>query len=280
MKQYEELEFTDDFMFCKVLTSNPHLCHELLELIIGKKVGDFVRLDKQQPIEITADGKGIRFDVYGEDDCDTVFDCEMQAAENRNLPKRTRYYQGMIDLNLIERGADYNELKKSYIIFICPFDAFGKGLHKYTFKNQCIEEPSLALGDESTKIFLCAGGNTDDVSDEMKDFLDYLAGKKGVSRFVRALEEAVQKARNHEEWRLEYMTLLMRDQEMIKKGRAEGRAEGRKEGRAEGLAEGKQLLANAIRRLQDGETAEQLIASGLDSDTVELALTFKFQTTV
>lgn len=64
------------------------------------------------------------------------------------------------------------------------------------------------------------------------------------------------------------MTLLMRDQEMIKKGREEG------------LAEGKQLLANAIRRLQDGETAEQLIASGLDSDTVELALTFKFQTTV
>ena len=33
----------------------------------------------------------------------------------------------------------------------------------------------------------------------------------------------VQKARNHEEWRLEYMTLLMRDQEMIRRGREEGR---------------------------------------------------------
>ena len=29
----------------------------------------------------------------------------------------------------------------------------------------------------------------------------------------------VQKARDHEEWRLEYMTLLMRDQEMIRRGR-------------------------------------------------------------
>ena len=59
----------------------------------------------------------------------------------------------MIDLNLIERGADYNDLRKNYIIFICPFDV--------------------------------------------------------------------------EEWRLEYMTLLMRDQEMIRRGREEGLQAGR-----------------------------------------------------
>ena len=157
-KNYEELDFTDDFMFCKVLTNNPELCHELLELVIGKKVGKFTRLDKQKPIEITADGKGIRFDVYSEDEQDIVYDCEMQTSGNDNLPKRTRYYQGMIDLNLIERGADYSELKKSYIIFICTFDVFGQGLHKYTFRNYCEEFPPLELDDESTKIFLCAGG--------------------------------------------------------------------------------------------------------------------------
>ena len=37
MKEYEELNFTDDFMFCKVMTNNPDLCHELLELIIGHR---------------------------------------------------------------------------------------------------------------------------------------------------------------------------------------------------------------------------------------------------
>ena len=101
-KNYEELDFTDDFMFCKVLTNNPELCHELLELVIGKKVGKFTRLDKQKPIEITADGKGIRFDVYSEDEQDIVYDCEMQTSCNDNLPKSTIYYHGMIDLNLIE----------------------------------------------------------------------------------------------------------------------------------------------------------------------------------
>lgn len=147
----------------------------------------------------------------------------MQVSQKSNFPKRMRYYQGMIDLNLIERGADYNDLRKSYIIFICPFDVFEKGLHKYTFENQCIEMPELKLDDETRKIFLCAGGTADDVSDDMKDFLDWLIGKQGKSELVKALDNAVQKARNHEEWRLKYMTLLMRDQEMIRRGREEGR---------------------------------------------------------
>ena len=78
------------------------------------------------------------------------------------------------------------------------------------------------LGDESTKIFLCAGGDANDVSDDMKEFLEWLTtGKTGQCELVNNLDHAIQKARDHEEWRLEYMTLLMRDQEMMKKGRNE-----------------------------------------------------------
>ncbi len=38
------------------------------------------------------------------------------------------YYQGMIDLNILEKGEDYRNLKKSYVIFICTFDQYGKGV--------------------------------------------------------------------------------------------------------------------------------------------------------
>lgn len=38
--------------------------------------------------------------------------------------------------------------------------------------------------------------------------------RKGKSEFVNRLDEAVQKTRNHEEWRMECMTLLMRDNKM------------------------------------------------------------------
>lgn len=57
--------------------------------------------------------------------------------------------------------------------------------------------------------------------------LDWMVNKrKGKSKFVQRLDEAVQKARNHEEWRMEYMTLLMRDNKMREEGRVEGRIEG------------------------------------------------------
>ena len=38
-KRYEELTFTDDFMFCKVLQNNPDICKELTELILEKNRG-------------------------------------------------------------------------------------------------------------------------------------------------------------------------------------------------------------------------------------------------
>ena len=62
----------------------------------------------------------------------------------------------------------------------------------------------------------------------MKEFLDWMENKrKGKSRFVKRLDEAVQKARNHEEWRMEYMTLLMRDNKMRMEGRQQGLQQGR-----------------------------------------------------
>lgn len=110
-KKYEELDFTDDFFFCKILMKNKRLCKELLELILKIKIEKIVFSMEQKPIEITADGKGVRLDVYVEDDEKTIYDIEMQPTMKKNLPKRSRYYQGMIDLNLIERGANYKELK-------------------------------------------------------------------------------------------------------------------------------------------------------------------------
>ena len=136
-KNYSELSFTDDFMFCKVLVSHPNLCKELLELLLGIEIRKIEMAESQKTIEMTYDGKGIRFDVYTEDEKNTVYDIEMQTTSQKDLPKRSRYYQGMVDLNLIERGAKFKQLKNSYIIFICLDDPFGYNLPIYTFRNYC-----------------------------------------------------------------------------------------------------------------------------------------------
>ena len=220
-KKYEELDFTDNFFFCKILMKNKKLCIELLEMILKIKIKDIVFIAEQKPIEITVDGRGVRLDVYVEDEAKTVYDIEMQPTMQPNLSKRSRYYQGMIDLNLIERGADFTELKKSYVIFICLKDPFDKGLHVYTFENRCKEIPDLKLGDETTKVFVNAAGTAEDISNEMKDFLDYLEGKGTKSDFARRIDEEVSRARTHVEWRVEYMSLILRDHEKREDGRQE-----------------------------------------------------------
>lgn len=70
--------------------------------------------------------------------------------------KRSRYYQGTVDLNMISSGAGYDELKTSYIIFINTFDLFGKGFPKYTFENICQESSDLHLDDGTVKVFINA----------------------------------------------------------------------------------------------------------------------------
>lgn len=56
--------------------------------------------------DITSDGKSMRLDVYvkdGDGVTVTVYDLEIQTTSQDDLPQRLRYYQGMIDLSLIEK---------------------------------------------------------------------------------------------------------------------------------------------------------------------------------
>lgn len=219
---WESLGIDNDFMFGKVM-QDAELCKGLLQRILPDLEIDHLEYpEAQKAIRPDADAKSVRLDVYVRDGKGTVYDIEMQMADTKELPKRSRYYQSMIDLQMIDKGEAYKKLKPGYIIFICPFDSFEKGRHIYTFANICKEDNSIFLQDGVVKIFLNAKGNRDDISRELKAFLDYVAGKESEDDFVKKLTEAVKEARKNREWRREYMTLLMRDQENIEKGQSVG----------------------------------------------------------
>ena len=267
-KTYEELDFTDDFLFCKIMYENPEVCRELVSLILGKKVSTVHYPEKQKVIELTADGKGVRLDVYLEDDESTVYDIEMQTTVNGSLPKRTRYYQGMLDLNLISRGADYEELKSNYVIFICTRDPFHLGKCKYTFTNRCEEYPELELKDGSIKVFLNASGDFHGLSEELKNLMSYISKGDIRGEFVKRLDSEVRKAKTHEEWRTEYMTLLMRDKQKYNEGLSEGISIGREEG----INEGQDFLFSAINAVRKGATEDDLRRQGFSDKTIQYAL--------
>ncbi|MDY4893180.1 MAG: Rpn family recombination-promoting nuclease/putative transposase [Agathobacter sp.] len=193
-KEYRELCFTDNFMFCKVVGNNEELCRHMLELILGKSIRKVEINTAEKVIDLTPEAKSIRMDVYLDDDENTVYDLEMQTSAKKNLPKRLRYYQGVIDLNLIEKGDDYDQLPESVIIFICTFDYFGKKLPFYVFENRCEAMPELLLGDATKKIFVNPYGNRDGLPDDVVNFLDYIRDRKAEDAFTRELEQAVDRA--------------------------------------------------------------------------------------
>jgi len=151
----------------------------------------------------------------------------MQRGKHKNLPKRLRYYQGSIDLDLISKGEDYRELTKSYIIFICTFDLFDKGRHKYTFQNVCLEDNSIMLNDEAQKIILNTKGIMKDLSEELLEFLAYVEDstddkvKYAKGNLVKSIHKRVQEVKNDISVEVEFMTLLERDREKIEEGREE-----------------------------------------------------------
>jgi predicted transposase/invertase (TIGR01784 family) len=199
-KKFEELELKDDFIFGKVM-QNKEICKKTLEILLGIEIEEIAYPERQKAIEIT--------------------------------------YQGLIDLNLIEKGATYDKLNKSYVIFICTFDPFGMGKYQYTFQNLCRENTELALEDEAVKIFFNTKGNYEDAPKELGKLLAYIETNQPESAFTEELAHEVTCAKQNKKWRREYMKELIYYYDMKKEARREGRKEGIEEGRKEGIEEGR-----------------------------------------
>ena len=235
-KKYEELTFSDDFMYEKV-TRDLKLTKRLMEIATGEDIEILQYAENQKTLIALMEGKDVRLDSYILDEKGIVYDAEMQnhSSEDRltdsQLPKRSRYYQGMIDTNILLGGSRYQELKKSYIVFFCTFDPFGKGLKRYTFENQCLELPGFKLNDDSIKIFFNSKGKDSDspITKEQDNFLRYLENGEITDDFTQQLENAVDEVRENKKWRAEYMHTLVHEQDIRDEGIAIGIPLGRLE---------------------------------------------------
>ena len=260
IKPYEELTIQDNFIFQKVMR-NKRICKQTIERLLDIDIKDISYPEEEKSIDIRLDSKSIRMDVYVNDDKGTVFNIEMQTSKDmEELVKRTRYYQALIDIDLLEKGQSYSALNDTYIIFICTFGVFTGNRHKYSFKNLCIEEQGLSLDDGTTKLFLSTKGTADDISKPLKYFLDYIDGKEPADELMQEIDNEVDTIKCCDEWRRDYMTLAFEMDRKFAEGKAEGLAEGKAEGLAEGLAEGKaEGKAEAVINLMEtmNITAEQ-----------------------
>ncbi len=208
-KRWQALTITNRYIFYRVMRDNQDICLKLLQLILpelGIKKIEFLEEEKQ--IEETPESRGVRLDAFAGEG-ERVFNIEMQARNQGNLAKRSRYNQAMVDEELLDKGADFESLKESYVIFISPFDKFGRKLIRYTFRNRCDEDKELELMDGAVKVFINAAGIREGADPDFAAFLDLMLGKKTSNRFADRVQEAVDIVKLDKEGRHRYMTVEM-----------------------------------------------------------------------
>lgn len=258
-KRWSDATIRDNFVFSKTMEMYSDLCRQLLELILNLKIRGINYPEREKTVEACIDGKGIRLDVYVEDDKKRSFDVEMQLTDSDNLAKRMRYYQGLIDIDKLKRGQHYSALGESFIIFVCTFDRFKLGRYIYTFQERCTENPNLLLNDGATKVFLNTKGTVGDVPPDLKAFLDYVESGIVSGKFVEKLDAAVKSIKRNEKVRHDFMTLQM----ALLEERMEGELQGEERGRAQGI----ELGRNEERKV----VAIKLIRMGLNLADIQKA---------
>jgi len=263
-KKFEELTISDDFMFGIIMRQSAY-CKPFLETILNIRIDHIEYPKTQESIDLDVRAKSVRLDVYVDDGKNTVYNIEMQNSSDANIPKRSRYYQDMIDLNILDKGSDYEELKNSIVIFVCTFDPFKLGRHYYSFQYTCLEDQSLKLNDGTTKILLNTKGILDDVNPRLKKLLDFIDGQKPTDDFTQELSEAVEDARHNKKWRLEYMKLELNYRDKYKEGEKAGKEIGEKIGKEIGKTSEK--IGSAKRMLKLNKYSIEEI-----SDITELSI--------
>ncbi|MBO5288274.1 MAG: Rpn family recombination-promoting nuclease/putative transposase [Spirochaetales bacterium] len=259
-KAWEDLTFTDDFMFSQVM-KNKEICKEVVETILGIKVGKIEFLTSQYEIEIDPEAKTIAMDVYLRDE-KKIINVELQNGHRLELPKRSRYYQAAADIDNTLPGELYSEMKDNYVIFICTFDPFLHGKAFYKFENIYLnEDKPLRLNDGTYKIFLNTASDDLTLLDpELKLFYDYIRRGTADSTLTEKINSSITELKENRETRRKYMTYTTRI--------AEAKSEAREEGIKYGIAIGEKAGEERGRNEAKLETAKNALTMNLSIEQV------------
>lgn len=228
----KDLNLTDRFLFDEVLEDG-ETYQDVLSIIFGREIPLLDQPQTEKELRVSPLIRSVRLDVFAMSEEQSIYNTEMQNTRKTDLAKRSRYYQSLIDTSLLEPGLpNYNVLNQSYVIMIMTFDLFGYKKYVYTFENRCKEVSGCSLGDGTTKIFLnTKGENADEVSEELREFLDYVEhstdeiANKVKSERVRRVHDRVCKIKLNEEIGVKYMQAWEEKYYEREEGREEGRIE-------------------------------------------------------
>ena len=245
-RKLEDLNVIDNFLFQSLLSQEQdgeEFARILLSTILEKNIRNVKIVPQKNILGLDTTKHGIRLDAYIEDVSDElnsnvadveiipdIYDIEPNNCyEKDSLPKRIRYYHGLIDVQLLSTGIHYEKLPNMVIIVILPYDPFDKNRMVYTISNHCVEDTSIPYNDGAKKIFLYTKGTEGNPSQALKDMLKYIekSTKDNVTnQDIASIQELVNKVKRKREVGINYMKSWEIERMHHEEGREEGLAEG------------------------------------------------------
>ena len=98
-------------------------------------------------------GRSAIMDCVARDSEGKQFDVEIQQDNESASPKRARYHSGLMDMNTLNPGQDFDELPESYVIFITRDDILGYDFPIYHIDRH-IKEADDSFQDEAHIIYV------------------------------------------------------------------------------------------------------------------------------
>ena len=271
LKPLEELDVIDDFLFTEIMSNEEdgaEVCRMILSLVLKREIGEISFTAQKTVPGISENSHGIRLDAYitehlkdkgtGKPDI-SVYDVEpdKQSSKKEMLPRRSRYYGDLIDVQLLETGVEYDRLPELVTIFILSYDPFGMNDMIYEVGSTIKTHPEYDYNDGVRRIFLYTEGNLpEDVGEndrKLRNLLRYI-GKSTKANITDdltdRLNEIVHRTKAKKGVGIRYMKSWEREKEL----REEGREEERKNTEAERKkAEAERKKAEAERKKAEAE---------------------------
>ena len=224
------INLSDFALFLSVM-KNPKAYRNTLSIILNESDIRLKEVKVEQVILNKSGKRAIRLDAWALSEDERQFNIEMENhSTNDSVPKRARYYQGLIDTPILKSGKQtrYRQLPSTVIIFITQEDIFKKDRAMYTFVEKCKEIDNLELEDGTTKIFLNMSSKNG--SQELVSLLQYMKNTDinnpeilVKDKRIIEIDEIVTEVKESEEWEGIEMNIL---EIGIREGERRGREQG------------------------------------------------------
>ena len=89
-------------------------------------------------------------------------------TNEHNVAQRAKYYYALMTNHMLTAGEDYQSLKETYVIFLCPFNPLATEQQRAVGHYRMISEEGDYLNDGTHTLILNASGDWEGVSDELK----------------------------------------------------------------------------------------------------------------